>query len=837
MDPAVALPLEPMGWRLVRPLERERGKGEYRYTEVVEDHPAFRDEEVEYYVPPGPWSLDHMEVLRQQSVDDLWAERRAGGRAPLQTRIGHRVRPFCDGAGRCSPGRWPPEQRKLRRIPAFAELMEKVVSDWDLEKRFLAGSQMDPPFQENPIPPGARRAFQVGAQKILRKVLGREVKIEPEEGCVYLTDLMSGLLEAHGDPDYRFPPLLQRGPDAKGGLPMGVECRMPRNPSLFPAKRKFNLPEWDGEHEQFGRNAAGLQGHEEDARTRFQEDWEKGWVAYVLDEASGEKRPLTDAEAEFLLGPHQPGRVGWRDEGLNPDGTRKFRIVFDATIPVHANDRIRLADQVEQPGLHDMIVVMAHAKRHALEIMWLIVDYKGAHRTLPCRLRDWMYQVARLGADENYPNKVMTFGLTPASYWWARMAGCMHRLVYYLVCRVVWGLIYADDANWRLVASRWIQEGARILLATTCCEAPISFVKLVCATRAVWIGYDLDGKRFLTGVPVKRVRKIADLTLQVISADTRLEKILGTDVERLVGMLNHALAAIPLLRCLLGPLYTWLGKESMARRGMKRHAGPGLRLVLRVILWHLLHQRWYRPAILRGTPNEDYVRRTDAFAEGLPEGGQVGIGGWWGWRWINNRSEVDGWFSERLPRDVAPWMYGNPKGLCTRIASGEMFANGIPFVARAGATGSGEKATVASSGTYLPAELAATDNLGNAYIISKGLTTKQPLSGVFIWFTGLAVEAGVVPVVHHCVREDNEWADELSKLLPQELIELGYPEAKRFRPDLKALCSQVTSWVDREALPEEFRHLGLDLRGAPAALGGGACLQGGHPADVSSEAP
>ena len=55
--------------------------------------------------------------------------------------------------------------------------------------------------------------------------------------------------------------------------------------------------------------------------------------------------------------------------------------------------------------------------------------------------------MARELAEDVYVNKVGTFGVSSAGYWWGRAGGAVMRLGHYVVGahEAIWALLYSDD--------------------------------------------------------------------------------------------------------------------------------------------------------------------------------------------------------------------------------------------------------------------------------------------------------------------------------------------------------------------------------------------------------
>ena len=87
---------------------------------------------------------------------------------PLQVRQNYRVRPFEDGAGICSPGRWTPKKRLLPDVGNVAEdliaAMGLDMENWETTTfRIISGKQQQNPFTPEQIAPlNSSRRFKAG---------------------------------------------------------------------------------------------------------------------------------------------------------------------------------------------------------------------------------------------------------------------------------------------------------------------------------------------------------------------------------------------------------------------------------------------------------------------------------------------------------------------------------------------------------------------------------------------------------------------------------------------------------------------------------------------------
>ena len=122
-----------------------------------------------------------------------------------------------------------------------------------------------------------------------------------------------------------------------------------------------------------------------------------------------------------------------------------------------------------------------------------------ARRSLP------VFSATELG-EEVWLNKVGTFGVGSAGYWWGRAGAALLRLAHYLVPRdhAVWALPFADD-GWVTGRAAKYEGGLLLhLLVPDVVRTPMAWRKLQGGVQLEWIGYLLDVGRFQLGISAAR---------------------------------------------------------------------------------------------------------------------------------------------------------------------------------------------------------------------------------------------------------------------------------------------------------------------------------------------
>ena len=155
-------------------------------------------------------------------------------------------KPFCDGGGLCSPGRWRRDKRRLpatlpglkpRIVELFGQAVHRASGGTDNALKFMlklcAGRLKEAPFAEEDL---------AEMRKALRETLGMEGREDTvAEGQAFHLALIAKTLKAFEDPDWRFIEGLS------DGVALGVDQVLPRAPAVFEEKEKWRLAEEPGQ--------------------------------------------------------------------------------------------------------------------------------------------------------------------------------------------------------------------------------------------------------------------------------------------------------------------------------------------------------------------------------------------------------------------------------------------------------------------------------------------------------------------------------------------------------------------------------------------------------------
>ena len=101
---------------------------------------------------------------------------------------------------------------------------------------------------------------------------------------------------------------------------------------------------------------------------------------------------------------------------------------------------------MRMPGPREERAILARASTMEGSFFSLQADVSKAHRRFLYRRQDWGLLACRLSEGHVWINKVGTFGVGSAGYWWGRLAGIVMRCALSLMFYdEVWVTLFADD--------------------------------------------------------------------------------------------------------------------------------------------------------------------------------------------------------------------------------------------------------------------------------------------------------------------------------------------------------------------------------------------------------
>ena len=265
-----------------------------------------------------------------------------GSGEPMSIGSAERKRPFYDGAGLCSPGRWPPDRRRLPRDGAVAILRERIlegINEWTRRSGLkpdgilaglASGDLREDPFLSD-ITEGIR-----GVLSDFLSSAGHEVCPRPDDQPQPVAvRLLGAFLKDAGDPDADVMDTYARG------VRIGVGVRLPRTPAIYDRKVAWRLPsQRDPEAAGLDPDPAGVWNANyvsvkplrKEVEQELEDQTERGQIL-KLSEAEARRR----FGSSLVVAPLAAIVKAVRD-----DGSVQIRLLFGGTRKVPVNDRIQV---------------------------------------------------------------------------------------------------------------------------------------------------------------------------------------------------------------------------------------------------------------------------------------------------------------------------------------------------------------------------------------------------------------------------------------------------------------------------------------------------------------
>ncbi len=692
-----------------------------------------------------------------------------GRGAPMRTGSHHRERDFRDGAGLCSPGRWPPWSRPSPRGPrllrlraairrAVRELGNKVGGGVDqIYEQLAAGQCTEPPFPTAVIDDLAEYALALfddearGGARVQDGDLPQPVRIR----------LLQAILREAGDPDASGMTHFAKG------IWLGVGKKLPRTPAVFERKVKWRLTE-----------QAQLHAYEPCVASHWRENYKtavmhEAAIAEQLEAqvAKGHAIKLTPTEAKRRFPRLQVASLGavvktkpHAAAAGESHGAVAIRIVQDGTHGVEINKKIRVRDQDRCPVAGDVRRQQREQAR-TRPGTGLAVDFSEAHHIPRVRPQDWHLQGCRAqpGGDV-YIFTVGVFGVASISHWWARLGGAAVRSAIYMAdpSMEIWAMLMADDLKLESTSPEQPSDLLFVLMYLAILGFPLAWPKVHGGAELRWIGYHVLVSRLRLGVTEHRAA-------WACSWARRLVRDGLTDMDDFrsgLCRLSFIAGVLDYERPFLAPLFTFAAL----------HHGGGMRelpLFVISVLDHLaerFEKRRHYPSA------ERRVREAEAFrVDAMAEGNTIGIGGWRPCRGDDGCIDraLSSWFAVTLDEASAPWAF--ERGAPYRsIAALEAMGALLAIIAFAPQGQENSDSTLMMTGV--------TDNLGNQFILSRLMTTKFPLCVVLMEAAAQLEARGMRLCLNWTPREGNSEADQLSNGITD-----GFTPGRRVHIDVRKI--------------------------------------------------
>ena len=671
-------------------------------------------------------------------------------------RVGARWRRLVDGGGRCSYGRFLPEDRPTPPLGWLRDLIFKEAVRCDLitelqnmGRKVDQGDSFSNPFEDQAV---CALRERVCSEIARRGDFDLCWLLEVSEGQPFYLNMLTGLgkLASGFENDFEFPSSIQHGVD------LGVNEDLPRNPTVFSEKtrHRFEITE-SLPHDCGGFNSQSTAGHEEFIQNQLEEDVSKGFRI----------RCDSDLSLIELLG-GQPVRGKLSVAVKTKHNQVEKRLVYNNTAN-GGNQRIRVRDLIEQPGLADLKIPMCRSQTRGVSrnygdrrYAFLKFDYSKAHNRIKVKQKDWKYQCCTWN-NIHYVQLVGCFGTSSIAYWCSRLLSYIKRIEHLVFGGDWFSLLYADDTLQCLPLGSFWPEACCHLLFVVLVGGPLNWSKTSMGMRCDWVGFHCNGLAFKLGVCKQRAEETCLILLKAISSGFCTPADLCTGVGKLAWIVQ----ALEWLRPWLQPLYKFIH-------------GPPLytRLPVHPTVFQAIS---FLTTSLRSSPDMvpmelSYLSDFCSAADAAASDSHVGIGGWFHQGSVGSAMQQKDvfWFSVELTKTTCPWAFDN-ESKSAHIDALELLATFALITAA--------KAHLRETQFSIKLPV-LTDNQGNGYILTKMFTMRQPAASVLMAMSKFCMRELCMPLVQWVPREKNVWADAASK---GELS--GFHKDRRVQPDLHCL--------------------------------------------------
>jgi len=550
-------------------------------------------------------------------------------------------------------------------------------------------------------------------------------------------ELLGQLAGFLGDPDASV------AGDCRSGVRIGFQTPLPRCPAIWPAKLSWRLGLEDlGDPCYLNSNYTSSAHDRATLEAEFDDQVKEGMMLRTTFGEASRRWPQLRVAALAII----------------PEPGGKERIIHDGTHFVGVNQEIRVRDLEQYPTPADVAAGIAQdeAEPSATPHRYLALKTDGskAHRRVPVSELDWGLQACAVeprppgvegpawDAWPIYLNKVGTYGISSASWWWGRVGALLLRLIHY-TSGLHMAFRFADDFMFvaRPIQDATLRPFLRLLLLLQVLEVPLKWQKTGGGEQLEWIGFFFCFRSLTAGLSPKRAAWIDTWAKGAL----REEVVSVRQLKGFLGRLGFAAELLRHLKPFLAPLYAWTATCSDS--GV-RALPPAIRLTLSWLAAKVVGH----PAVALRPKLETRgeLFRADAKAEGR----LIVVGGW---ELVpgNNGVSASRWFSITLDEQSAPWAFS--RGLPYRtIAALELYATLLSVMLFTKPALEGSDVALSLSGS--------TDNLGNVYALRKHMTTKFPLCLMVMELSAQLEARNIDLRLLWRPREDNQAADDLTNL-------------------------------------------------------------------------
>ena len=631
-----------------------------------------------------------------------------GGKGePRKTYTLGRWKAYHDGASLVSAGRWTPENRVYPQGDRW-EVLRSALHDLLCRHEDIKGQPWGlPGIQRALLRLCCTPGTDVFPQELLVK--GRGIVKEwisgqcgdyncnerdVTEGQPFTLKIIFHLLREMRDPDFELFRSLQEG------VTLGVKFPLPRNPVLFEEQTKWRLPYDPCADVSEAANYVSLALYADKVHELFVEEAALGMMAVYSNEDYYKRFGKDTAVSALAV--------------IEEQGGAKLRVLHDGSNKVLLNQKIRGRDKLRMPSIPEKHTQMRERRSRRQYCISLLMDFSKAHRRVKILEAEHGFLGCRLNEKDTWVNLCGTFGMASASYWWARLAGSLVRLLHGLLGArwVIELLLFADDGEFTAATANEREGIVMSVFVLLILGSPLKNSKFRGGFEINWIGLSLNNKLYSAGLSRQRADWLIGWCRAAIDGKT----VEVTSFAGGVGRMNFAATALLHEKPWLGPLYSWAA--TIQATGLPTATVPwGIKFIL-----HWLAKRLATDCRLLVTPSlpipGGHLFKSDAKAEA----GRATIGGW------ECRGQIPPilarWFQIEIFAETTPWVFekhGDPQRI---IAALELLGSLLCLILFDFKAESPHTGILTISGT--------TDNLGNSFAMQKCMSTKWPLSPLLI---------------------------------------------------------------------------------------------------------
>ena len=238
--------------------------------------------------------------------------------------------------------------------------------------------------------------------------------------------------------------------------------------------------------------------------------------------------------------------------------TRKPRLVLDSTVS-GVNPKVQIQERIFNPTMHDVrnsFPALPESQEHIA----LVMDVSAAHKRIKLHPSQKGYSAFSLKG-KAYQYKTCHFGATYSAYYWARLAGFLHRLAHRILFNSHRGFIYVDDWLWVFRKEWAVIQAFLVTCLLNVLGVQMSWHKTTMSNCVTWLGWQIDLNEMVIAVTNEKFDKIFSLLPQ-----TPPEKMPRKDLESLLGILMWISQVIPHFKSNMATLYHDVSQGSVSAK-------------------------------------------------------------------------------------------------------------------------------------------------------------------------------------------------------------------------------------------------------------------------------